>query len=175
MRRRQNVGSIMFGKWLATTIGFALVAIACSADSTSLTVEEYVVAMQAVESGFVSDAPDPAGQPEDRDQYPLGGDLVGANVLYMYYEERLDGWRAISPPSEMGELHSQLVDALEAVQREVGEYLGEQAMSANDFDFDSIGPAVRPFLRDASVACRELRSALSDAGAEVEFADSCDF
>jgi hypothetical protein len=164
----------MFGKWLATTIGFALVAVACSADSTSLTVEEYVVAMQAVESGFVSEAPDP-GQPEDRDLYPLGGDLVVANVLYMYYEERLDGWRAISPPSEVSDLHSQLVDALEAVQQEVGEYLGEQAMSTNDFDFDSIGPAVRPFLRDASVACRELRSALSDAGAEVEFADSCDF
>jgi len=165
----------MLGKWLAATITIAFVAAACSAGSTSLTVEEYAEALQAVESGFLSEAPDPLGQPQDRDQYPLGGDLVVANTLYMEFQERLVGWRAISPPMEMNELHGRLVDALEAVQQEVGRYLGEQAMSEADFDFDSIGPAVGPFLLDASRACVELRSALNGAGAEVEFADACNF
>ena len=165
----------MLGRWLAATVSLALVAAACSAESTPLTVEEYAAALQAVESGFVSEAPDPLGQPEDRDQYPLGGDLVVANDLYMEYDGRLAGWRALSPPPQLAELHGQLVDALDGVQREVGMYLAEHAVSDNDFDFDSIGPAVGPFLNDAAVACRELRSALEDAEAEVEFAESCTF
>lgn len=75
----------------------------------------------------------------------------------------------------MSELHRQLVEALDAVQSEVGEYLGEHAMTDDDFDFDTIGPAVGPFLHNASAACRELRAALEDANAGVVFVDSCNF
>lgn len=152
-----------------------LVAGACSADPTALTIEEYAAAMQWVEKGFESDSPDVGGPDADRDDYPLGGDLVIADHLYMKYEDRLNGWRAIAPPPEVSELHVQLVEALDAVQEEVGDYLGHHAVSDNDFDFDSIGPAVEPFLRNAAAACRELRAALSDADAGVAFADSCNF
>ena len=163
----------MLVKWFVAAVGMALIAAACSADPTALNVEEYAVALQAVETDFDSAAPDPSGQ--DRTEYPLGGDLVAANDLYMYYEDRLDGWRAITPPAEMTELHIQLVEALDALQQEVGDYLGEHAMTGSDFDSATIGPAVGPFLSDAVAACRELRSALSDAGAEVDFVDSCNF
>ncbi len=165
----------MFTRWTAAAIGLALVAAACSADSTPLTVEEYATALQEVESDFDSTSTDLSDPESNRDEYPLGGDLVAANGLYMEYEERLDGWRAISPPPELSELHVQLVAALDAVQEEVGDYLGENAMAGNEFDFDSIGPAVQPFLRDAAAACRELRAALEGADAGVVFADSCNF
>ena len=167
--------TIMFRRWTAAALGLALIATACSADATALSVEEYAVALQEVEADFDSGAPDLRSPDADRSEYPLGGDLVAANSLYMKYEERLDGWRAIFPPPEMSELHIQLVAALDAVQEEVGEYLGENAMAGDDFDFDSIGPAVEPFLRDAAAACRELRVALEGADAGVVFADSCDF
>jgi len=64
---------------------------------------------------------------------------------------------------------------LEAVQQEVGEYLGQEALTGGDFDFDTIGPKVEPALREAGGACRALRAALADAGVSVAFADACGF
>ena len=165
----------MLVKWMAAGVGLALVAAACSADVSALSVEEYAVALQQVETDFESNTLDPAAQEANGDRYPLGGDLVAANELYMKYEDRLNAWRAISPPPEMSELHRQLVEALDAVQSEVGEYLGEHAMTDSNFELASIGPAVAPSLRSASAACRELRAALEDASAGVVFVDSCNF
>jgi len=165
----------MSGKWLAASSILAFVAVACTAASAELTLAEYAEAMQRVESQFRSDAPNPAGRPEGRDQYPLGGDLVIANELYMEFERRLAGWRGIIPPPSVSQLHDELVAALDAVQSEVGEYLTDEAMTGTDFDFDTIGPAVEPFLETASVACRDLRSAVRASGADVDFADNCNF
>jgi len=167
----------MSWKWLIATVVISFVAVACTADSTPRTVDEYAAAMQAVESEFQAEAPDPSGQPEDRNRYPLGGDLVVANELYMYLESRLAGWRAITPPPSISPLHDRLVYALDAIQHEVGKYLGEQAMTESDFDFDfdTIGPAVAPFLREATAACRALQSALHDTRTDVDFVDNCNF
>jgi len=165
----------MLLKWLAVVVGLAVVAAACTSDAAALSVEEYAAALQEVESDFDSATPDVSEAEADPDEYPLGGDLVAANSLYMKFEERLAGWRAISPPPEMSKLHTQLIAALDEVQREVGEYLGEHAMTDGDFDFDTIGPAVEPFLANASAACRELRAALEEADAGVVFVEACEF
>ncbi len=160
-----------------------------------MTLDEYALAMQAVETSFEGDGPDP-GQPEDqsedlppeppdrspppappemRGQYPLGGDLVAATALFSEFDRRLDGWRAINPPSSIAGLHGQLVDALDAIQRAVGDYLGSEAMAGVEFEFSSIGGAVAPLLGSASSACRQLRTALQEAGADVDFAGNCEF
>ena len=165
----------MVAKWLGVLSLFALVAAACTSESAPMTLDEYAAAMQVVETSFLSDAPDPAGQPEDGGQYPLGGDLVSANALFSEFDSRLDGWRAINPPSSIALLHDRLVDALDAVQRAVGDYLGNEAMAGSDFEFSSIGGVVGPLLRDATTACRELRTAITDAGADVDFVEDCDF
>jgi len=167
----------MLGRLLVASSALALVAVACSSEPTTapVTIDEYAEAMQAVESRFAAAAPDPEGQPEDRNRYPLGGDLVFANDLYTILEERLSGWRAITPPPSVAEFHDRLVDALDAVQHEVGEYLGSEAMTGTDFDFDTIGAAVAPFLRQAATACRDLHSALRDARADVAFVGDCNF
>lgn len=163
--------------WRAFTaaLGVALLASACSSNSPALTVEDYATAIGTVESRFVAQGVDARQQPGDRDPYPLGGDLMMAGELYMQFQERLNGWRAITPPPEITDLHERLVDALTAVQREVGGYIGEKAISEGDLDFASIGPAVRPFLVDASEACVALQAALIAAGAPVTFADGCEF
>lgn len=57
----------------------------------------------------------------------------------------------------------------------VGEYLGGEAMTGTDFDFDTIGRVVSPFLREAAIACRDLQSVLREAQADVEFAADCNF
>ena len=165
----------MIAKWLGVLLLFALVAAACASESAPMTLDEYAAAMQVVEASFLSDAPDPQGQPEDSDVYPLGGDLVAANALFSEFERRLDGWRAINPPSSIAGLHDRLVEALDAVQRTVGDYLGSEAMAGSDFEFSSIGGVVGPLLRDATTACRELQTAIADAGADVDFAENCDF
>ena len=162
----------MIAKWLGVLLLFALVASACASESAPMAFDDYVVAMQAVETRFVGDAPD---QPEDRDQYPLGGALVAANALFSEFDRRLDGWRAINPPSSIVGLHDRLVEALDAIQRAVGDYLGSEAMAGTEFEFSSIGSAVAPFLQNATTACRELRTALRGAGAEVDFAGDCEF
>ena len=65
-----------------------------------------------------------------------------AGIVYMEFEERLTGWRSIEPPSNLERLHTELVDALGALQEEVGEYLAKSATETGDLDFDTIGPAV---------------------------------
>ncbi len=178
----------MIARWLAVLSVFALVVAACTSDSAPMALDEYAVAMQAVETSFGGDAPDP-GQPEDqpgvggqpeeqpeiRGQYPLGGDLVAATALFSEFDRRLDGWRAINPPLSIAGLHDQLVDALDAIQRAVGDYLGSEAMAGVEFEFSSIGGAVAPLLQSATLACRQLRTALQEAGADVDFAGNCDF
>jgi hypothetical protein len=155
-----------------------------------LALDEYAVAMQAVETSFGGDASDPGPpddlppEPPDRSpppappsdgQYPLGGDLVAATVLFSEFDRRLDGWRAIDPPLSVAGLHDQLVDALDAIQRAVGDYLGSEAMAGTEFEFSSIGDAVAPLLRSATTACLQLRTALQEAGADVDFAGNCEF
>lgn len=178
----------MFARWLAVLSLFALVVVACASESKPMTLDEYALAMQAVETSFEGDGPDPgqpegqpgvSGQPEDqpemRGQYPLGGDLVAATALFSEFDRRLDGWRAINPPSSIAGLHGQLVDALDAIQRAVGDYLGSEAMAGVEFEFSSIGGAVAPLLGSASSACRQLRTAIQEAGADVDFAGNCEF
>lgn len=163
------------GRVQALIAGLAIVAAACSADAEPMSLHEYAAAMQAVENSFVADAPDPSAGGVEVGQYPLGGDLVMATVLYSEFERRLAGWRAITPPASVARQHDRLVAALDAVQREVGDYLGGEAMTGTEFDFGAIGGAVGPFLQEASGACRELRSVLIDAGAPVRFAGNCNF
>lgn len=165
----------MVAKWLGVLLLFALVASTCASDSAPMALDDYAVAMQAVETSFEGDAPDPLNQPEDRSGYPLGGDLVAANALFSEFDKRLDGWRAISPPTSIAGLHDRLVEALDAIQRAVGDYLGSEAMAGTEFEFSSIGSAVAPFLQKAVAACRQLRTAIRDAGAKVDFAGDCDF
>ncbi len=162
----------MIAKWLGILLLFALVAAACASESAPMSLDDYTVAMQAVETRFMDDAPD---QPEDQDRYPLGGDLVAANALFSEFDRRLDGWRGINPPSSIAGVHDRLVEALDAIQRAVGDYLGSEAMAGTEFEFSSIGSAVAPFLQNATTACRELRTALRDVGAEVDFAGDCEF
>jgi len=168
----------LIARWLAVLSLFALVVAACASESKPMTLDEYALAMQAVETSFEGDGPDP-GQPEDqpemRGQYPLGGDLVAATALFSEFDRRLDGWRAINPPSSLAGLHGQLVDALDAIQRAVGDYLGSEAMAGVEFEFSSIGGAVAPLLGSASSACRQLRTAIQEAGADVDFAGNCGF
>jgi len=164
-------------RWVVAFVALALVAAACGggSDTTPLSLEGYVEAMQAVEVRFAADTPNPAEETADRDGYPIGGDLVAANDLYMEFEARLDGWRAVTPPESLKPLHEELVGALDAVQAAVGKYLGDEAISNTDFDFASIGSKVSPLLTAAGAACRELRTAARDAGADLEFTGDCEF
>lgn len=165
----------MSGRWLAVLTLFALLAAACTSESAAMTLDEYGAAMQAVETSFAGDGPDLAGPTENQDQYPLGGDLVGAYELYSKFENRLAGWRAITPPSSVAELHERLVGALDAIQSQVGDYLSSEAMTGVEFEFESIGLVVGPFLRDATTACSDLQSALQASGVSVAFAGDCGF
>ena len=162
-------------RWAGMLVAFAGLAAACSSDDSAMSVTEYADALQAVETAFLEQAPNPADNPEDRDQFAVGGDLTAASILYSEFEERLSGWRELRPPPELEESHSELVAALDAVQDEVGKYLAESATETTDFDFDTIGPKVGPLLFNARAACLELDTALDGVGASVDFAQNCRF
>ena len=160
---------------LTITIAVALVAATCGGedDGTSpLTLAEYTAELQAIEAEFQVDAAD---DPDSRGPYPIGGDLVAATELYMAYDERLASWQALAPPTEVGDAHTRFVDALATFKKELGDYLMDEALEADDFDFGAIAPKVASYIEAAVAACRDLESALVNAGAEIEFEDNCTF
>ena len=59
-------------KWMHTVIALAVIVAACSSDTSPLTLDEYVDALQAVETDFVEGTPNPAENPSDRNQCAVG-------------------------------------------------------------------------------------------------------
>lgn len=138
------------------------------------TMAEYAEAMQAVEIRH-GESPNPGAVDDDREAYPLGGDMVGALELFSAMEDRLAGWSAIQPPEEAAPLHNNLTAAFTALQDEVSDYLYDQAMSNPDFTFRSIGVVVRPLIIQTTQTCRELSNFLAEQGTPVAFFDDCAF
>ncbi len=151
-----------------------VLTIACTGDG-AMGVHDYADHMNETESAF-EDALEREirEHPDIRDVYPLGGDLVGANLLFQLMERRLSGWQSAAPPEEFADLHASLVSAMTEVQRQVGEYLLDESMSNPDFHVESIETEVRESLTSATSACLALQRALEGTGAEIVFANGCD-
>lgn len=165
-------------RWSAFGALIAVAAVACGSDtgaSAPLTFEEYTAEMRAIESRFQAESPDPLGDPDAREAYPVGGDLVFATETYMAFDRRLARWRGITPPQELADLHARLVGAVDAYQDEVGGYLMDEALEGSDFDFETIGPKVGAYGAAAAEACRDLQRALSAEGVIGVFSDGCQF
>ena len=157
-------------RWAPSAAVLILVVASCGSDSPApVSLDGYVSAMQVINLRTVAEA----DTVEISDGYPLGGDLVGATELYTTFENRLSGWRSLAPPSEFADLHDALLDAVEALQEVVGDYLMDEALDG-DFDFSELGPKVQPELDAAARACRDLQSSLTSAGAGLIFSD-CEF
>ena len=157
-------------RWAPAAAVLLLIVVSCGSDSpTPASLDGYVSAMQVINARTVAEA----DTVEISDGYPLGGDLVGATELYTTFENRLSGWRSLAPPSEFADLHLALLDAVEALQKAVGDYLMDEALDG-DFDFSELGPKVQPELDAAARACRDLQSSLTSAGAGLIFSD-CEF
>lgn len=141
-----------------------------------MTLEEYGDHMNEVEATFEQAAESelgPQAEFEDSEFFPVGGDLVPATILFRLMEERLDGWKAASPPGDIAALHDTLVEKMDIVQTQVSRYLADESLATDDFDLASIGAELRVELAEATGACRDLRAGLSAFGIEVAFADSC--
>jgi hypothetical protein len=164
-----------FTRALVFIAAFALVAAACGDDSTPLTFDGYVAEMRAIGDDFLGEDQEQA-EPlsEAPDEYPIGGDLVGATELYTAYENLLDDWRNVGPPPELVDLHTELVDALDVLQRDIGDYLMDEALEGGDFHFATIGAKIGRQLHAAESACKGLHQALAERGAGPVFGD-CTF
>ena len=153
--------------WIVVAV-LSLVAASCGGDSEELTFDEYVAEMTAIGTAFKSETPNPL---DESARYPVGGDLVVATELYTVYDELLADWKSIIPPPAVQELHSVLVESLELLQEEVGDYLMDVAFEGGDFDFETIGPEVISQIEAAGAACIALQRELTEAGVAPFFGD----
>jgi hypothetical protein len=156
--------------------GFAVVAAGCGSGVSDeiLTAEAYVASMQAFEESFRSGLPDPNAEDPTDEDYPLGGDLVFATKLYGAYEDLLAGWESVSPPEEFEALHTEMVDALDGLQKAIGSYLGDEALASGELNFQALAGKFRSELLTVRSACARLQGLLDQSDAGKVFSD-CTF
>ena len=161
---------------VALLIVVLVVLTTCGGDSDPMSLAGYVSAMQEVEDDFAAETSSLDGT-SPSEEYYIDGELVGATHLYELLQERLAGWRAIAPPADVAEHHDELIEALTDLQDEVGMYLLDEALTAEEFEFASIGthPAIVQRLEAAEAACRDLRSQVTTLGTSLTMATDCEF